>query len=102
MIGEHGWILICDPGADKPIFETGTTQCAHCGKHFPIPRFGSLPGDKESRVGRGFCRLHGKNDGWICGESCQYCNGGWERQLEVEEGTRNPTAVSVPVLWTPH
>ncbi len=98
---EHGFFLICDPGADKPIFETGSTQCCHCGGHFPMPRFGNLPGDKKSRVGRGFCGNHGKNEGWVCGPSCSICNGGWEKQLEVMEGTRNPTAVSVPVLWTP-
>ena len=95
---EHAWVSMHDPGADKPIYEGAWTQCGHCAKSFPLPRFDNLPGSKASRIGRGYCPLC---NAYICGASCVDCNGGWEKQLEIMEGTRNPTAVSVPVLWTP-
>lgn len=97
---EHGLAVIADPGADRPIREIPSTQCVHCGGHFPMPSFGSDPLSKKLRIGRGFCR---NCNGFICGEGCADCKP-WERKLEEEEGTKNPTAVSVGMpgkLWLP-
>jgi hypothetical protein len=62
-----------------------TVQCVHCGGHFFIG-----PGYTK---GRGFCM---NCNGFICGERCQECVP-WEKALEIAEGTRNPTAVSIAV-----
>ena len=59
---DFGRIIICDPGADKPIIEIGTLQCCHCMKHW-IPQPGS------GRV-RGWCW---RCQGPICGPSCVKC-----------------------------
>lgn len=59
---EAGYIIISDPGADKPLQEASTVQCVHCGGHF-IPKPGS-------GIVRGFCCNCG---GPICGPGCQAC-----------------------------
>lgn len=57
-----GFIVIADPGSDKPILEAETLQCVHCGSHW-WPR----PGSKTVR---GFCTRCG---GPICGPGCAAC-----------------------------
>ena len=62
MPRESGYLLVMDPGSDKPILEAATLQCVHCGGHW-VPRPGS-------RRVRGFCtNCHGP----ICGPGCQQC-----------------------------
>lgn len=87
---EAGYFEICDPGADKPLRREGTHQCVHCGCHFEMVRgSGSI---------HGFC---GRCNGFICGPRCIECVP-LEQWLEIQEGTRNPTAVSVGGnLWLP-
>ena len=59
---EHGRIIVCDPGSDKPILEVATLQCCHCGGHwFPQPGSGRV---------RGFCT---RCMGPICGPGCAEC-----------------------------
>lgn len=85
-----GHFTISDPGSDKPYAVVKTVQCCHCGAHFP---FG--PGYTKDR---GFCF---KCNGPICGARCLECVP-MEAQLEIMEGTRNPTAVTVGgSLWIP-
>lgn len=62
MPRESGYLVVMDPGSDKPILETATVQCVHCGGHW-VPQPGS------GRV-RGFCT---NCNGPICGPSCQQC-----------------------------
>lgn len=62
MPRESGYLVVMDPGSDKPILETATVQCVHCGGHW-VPQPGS------GRV-RGFC---GRCNGPICGPCCQSC-----------------------------
>ncbi len=82
---EHGYGVLIDPGSDKPILEQKSTQCVHCGGHFPLcPGSGKL---------RGFCY---NCNGLVCGPGCANCVP-MERMLEEMEGTKNPTAVSVAV-----
>lgn len=78
----------------KPLWEAATTTCVHCGAPFPMVRFDKDEASTRNRIGRGFC---GNCDGFYCGPNCRECNGGWERMLEICEGTRNPTAVTVNV-----
>lgn len=99
---EHGLSILTDPGIDAPLEERPTTQCVHCGGHFPTPNFGNSAADRRNRIGRGFCY---NCNGFICGAKCQECKP-TERMLEELEGTKNPTAVSVavpsgPQLWLP-
>lgn len=100
---EHGFGMMVDPGSDVPLLEEPSTQCVHCGGHFPLPSFGSDPKSKKLRVGRGFCT---NCNGFVCGEKCIDCVP-WEKRLEIDEGTLNPTAVSVgsivntSKLWLP-
>jgi len=82
---EAGHVTIIDPGADKPIATHKTLQCVHCGGHWEVK-----PG--SGRV-RGFCM---NCNGHVCGPRCSECVP-FEKRLEIEEGTRNPTAVSVGV-----
>lgn len=87
---EGGHYTICDPGSDKPLEVVMTVRCVHCGGHFP---FG--PGHTKDR---GYCY---NCRGAICGAKCLECVP-MEAQLEIMEGTRDPSAVSVGVkLWTP-
>lgn len=68
-----------------------TLQCPHCGCHWKIePGSGKL---------RGWCAKCGQA---TCGKlaCCVECNP-QERQNDIADSGRNPTAVSVPVLWTP-
>lgn len=80
---DNGLATFIDPGSDKPILEIKTLQCVHCGGHFP-----HQPGSGKIR---GFCM---RCNGPICGPNCQECVP-WEAYLEILEGTRNPTSVSV-------
>ncbi len=84
-----GHITIMDPGSDKPLEVVKTVRCVHCGGHFP---FG--PGHTKDR---GWCY---NCNGAICGAGCLTCVP-LEAQLEIMEGTRNPTAVSVGGIWIP-
>lgn len=59
---EAGLITVSDPGADRPIAEAKTLQCAHCGGHW-VPRPGS------GRV-RGWCQ---NCQGPVCGPGCAAC-----------------------------
>ncbi len=59
---ESGLIIISDPGADKPLLETKTLQCVHCGGHW-VPRPGS-------GIQRGWCS---RCNGPICGAGCVDC-----------------------------
>lgn len=59
---DAGYAVLIDPGADKPILETKTLQCKHCGGHF-VPRPGS-------GIVRGFCM---NCNGPICGPGCAEC-----------------------------
>lgn len=86
---EHGLITYFDPGSDKPVAQVRTHRCCHCGGHFP---FG--PGQTK---GRGWCF---RCNGAVCGAGCAECVP-MEAQLEIAEGTRNPTAVSVGGIWLP-
>jgi hypothetical protein len=76
-----------------------TRQCVHCGKHWHSSLRVKLP--HEPKVVRGFCM---NCNGHVCGDpGCIDCVAA-EAKLEIIEGTRNPTAVSVPVslpgkLW---
>lgn len=108
MKAECGLFTLVDP-AGKPLLEIPTTQCCHCHTHFPLPRFfphfvdGMVkliatdfgPEARQSRIGRGWCPNHGEN-GYVCGPGCAECIDR-EAKLEILEGTRNPTAVSVAV-----
>jgi hypothetical protein len=67
------------------ISESDMLQCVHCGYQWQIrPGSGKL---------RGFCF---RCNGPVCGQRCENCVP-IEAQLEIMEGTRNPTAVSVAV-----
>lgn len=49
MKNQAGYLVAIDPGADKPLAEYATLQCAHCGGHFVLVRpnrtsFGTVPG----------------------------------------------------------
>lgn len=59
---EHGLIVVADPGSDKPILETKTLQCCHCGGHwYPQPGSGRI---------RGWCQ---RCNGPVCGPGCADC-----------------------------
>jgi len=67
------------------IIEAATLQCVHCGGHWQVqPGSGKL---------RGFCF---RCNGPVCGPGCAECVP-MEAMLEIMEGTRNPTSVSVAV-----
>lgn len=118
MQGECGLYVMVEHGKDRPLFEIPTTQCAHCDKHFVLPRFlpvfvkgmvsligyGFGPEAKESRIGRGWCSNHGPN-GWVCSDECGATCIDRTAKREILEGTRNPTTISVAVpqskLWLP-
>jgi hypothetical protein len=73
-----------------------TRQCVHCGMHWNHKL--KSRDSNEPKVLRGFCM---RCNGHICGAmECLQCIPA-EAKLEIAEGTRNPTAVSVPVIWTP-
>lgn len=78
----NGLIILDDP--ETGIVEIDTLQCVHCGLEFP-----HCPGSGKIR---GFCtRCNGPTCGCAkCGECVPM-----EAQLEILEGTRNPTAVTV-------
>lgn len=88
MLKKAGYVLLTDPGADCPDFEADTLQCVHCGGHFVVnPGSGKI---------RGMCT---RCAGPICGPGCKECVP-VETYLEIMEGTRNPTAVTVAgKLW---
>jgi hypothetical protein len=109
MHGECGLFTMVDHGADKPLLEIPTTQCCHCDRHFPIPKFFAAfvdgmvkliatdfgPEARESRIGRGWCPNHGAN-GYICSAACAECIDR-EKKRGILEGIIDPTAVSVAV-----
>lgn len=72
---EHGVIIIADPGSDRPLLETKTLQCVHCGGHW-IP----LPG--SGRV-RGFCQ---RCMGPVCGPGCAECIPEEQMLENIEKG----------------
>lgn len=74
---------------DGPTVRGEMQRCVHCSAHFPIQ-----PGSGKIR---GFCY---RCNGMICGPGCVDCVPA-EAQLEIMEGTRNPSSVSVGVIWTP-
>lgn len=81
MIRPNGLVIV--QGGDGRTFEADTRMCCHCGKHWLVqPGSGNV---------RGFC---GKCNAMICGPGCLECVP-LEKQLEILEGTRNPSAVSV-------
>lgn len=80
----HGFFQMVDLFTGKSQ-EGETVQCCHCGKHFFL--------SPQTTKDRGFCYRCG---GFICGERCLNCVP-IEAELEILEGTRNPTAVSVAV-----
>lgn len=62
MQNAAGFIVVNDPGSDKPVLEAATLQCVHCGGHW-VPR-------KGSGIVRGFCL---NCNGPICGHGCAKC-----------------------------
>jgi hypothetical protein len=88
---EHGLVTIADPGSDIPYLEQATTQCKHCGGHFPL-----RPGSKTIR---GFCQ---RCNGFVCGPGCGECVP-TEQLLENIEKGRELTfrPIMAPVIWTP-
>lgn len=90
---DDGYVIVADPGSDKPIMEAKTLQCVHCGGHW-IPRPGS-------GTVRGFCM---NCNGPICGPGCAACIP-TEQLLENIEAGRpldfKPIRGNVPKLWTP-
>lgn len=88
-IRDNGLITIIDPGSDKPLLELKMLKCVHCGGSFPCQ-----PGSGKIR---GFCT---RCNGPVCGPGCAECVPE-EAMLEIIEGTRDPTAVSVGNLWIP-
>lgn len=59
---ENGVIVVCDPGADRPLLEVATVQCVHCSGHW-VPRPGS-------GIERGWCM---NCAGPVCGRGCAAC-----------------------------
>lgn len=95
-LNPHGFFEVTNLDGETTRGET--LQCCHCGGHWQLVK-------GSGRV-RGFCT---RCNQVTCGsESCMQCLH-WEAKLEVIEGTRNPTAVSVPVggsvsaggIWCP-
>lgn len=97
---EHSLGTWSDRGSDRK-FEQPMTQCAHCQRHFPHPRFDDTPEGKASRIGRGICF---KCNAYMCSEACAECIPR-EKKLDIADSGKNPTAVSVAVphspLWLP-
>ena len=88
MLKKAGYVIITDPSSDTPAFEADTLKCVHCGMHFR-----AQPGSGKIR---GICF---NCNGPICGPKCKECVPE-ERQLEIMEGTRDPSAVTVAGnLW---
>lgn len=85
---DSGLIVVSDPGADRPLAEVMTLQCAHCGGHW-VPQPGS------GRI-RGFCQ---RCCGPVCGPGCAACVP-LEQLLENYEQGRpldyRPIVASVP------
>lgn len=87
---EAGLIVVSDPGSDKPISETKTLQCCHCGGHWICQ-----PG--SGRI-RGFCM---NCNGPICGPSCATCIPTDLLLTNMEKGRPldfKPIMVSVPPM----
>lgn len=59
---EAGLITVFSPDKDRPILETPTLQCVHCGRHWQV-----RPGSGKTR---GFCS---NCNGPVCGPSCAKC-----------------------------
>lgn len=81
----HGILIETSPDMDRTVSEVPTVMCCHCQAHFPAPRFGTAPGEKESRMGRGWC---GNCAGYICSEECNRACVPWELMLENWEKGR--------------
>ena len=70
------------PRSDFGAREADTVQCVHCQMHWII-----VPG---SGMKRGFCNLC---NGLTCGkQKCESECMPWEKQMEIREGSRSPTA----------
>lgn len=79
---DAGLIVVSGPQSDA-LARSATRMCVHCGGHWVVePGSGAL---------RGFCQ---NCNGYICGPGCMECVP-VEKMLDIMEGTRNPTAVSV-------
>ena len=87
----------------QKVGEQPTTQCGHCGKHFPMPRFDRGP--RGTGKIRGMCFACNSKGVYVCGPDCPGVCGGQEKMLDILEGVLNPTAVSVSVpkskIWLP-
>lgn len=87
-LNPHGFFEMLTPEG-QPI-RGETLQCCHCGCHWQLV--------KGSGKVRGFCmRCNGPTCGPACSKECVP----QEKMLEIMEGTRNPTAVSVAGIWVP-
>ncbi len=72
---EHGVLTVSDPGADRPLLESKTVQCCHCGGQFvPEPGSGKI---------RGFCF---NCSGPICGSGCVNCVPTEQMLENIEKG----------------
>lgn len=97
---EAGRIEIITPDAPDGV-RMATAQCVHCGAHFvtkpptgikkALTSFEAMRLEQQGKTVRGWCM---NCNGPICGPQCAECVP-LEAKLEIAEGTRNPTAVSV-------
>ena len=84
MRREHGVLIEYSPDAPHEK-HLPTLQCCHCGRHWVMQ-----PGSGRRR---GYCHL--RCNSVTCGTAeCSVCVP-IEKQLDIAEGTVNPTAVSV-------
>lgn len=107
MPKEAGLITICDPGADRPLIESPTVQCVHCGCHFqlkpskplviPMTAFEAEKLEAEGRKTRGWCH---NCRGYVCGPGCAACIP-TEQLLENMEKGRPEDFRPVVCGWTP-
>ena len=84
----HGFFEVSTP--EGKTLRGETLQCVHCGNHWQMV--------KGSGKVRGFCM---RCNGPTCGPQCSAECVPQEKMLEIMEGTRNPTAVSVAGIWVP-
>lgn len=75
MRPEAGLITVVDPGMDRPLSETPTMQCVHCGRHFAV-----CPGSGKTR---GWCM---RCNGPICGPGCAACVPMEQQLANLERG----------------
>lgn len=82
-LSEAGVATWTDQGSGKPFLVLGTSQCVHCGGHFPTPRFECTDAAKATRVGRGYCY---NCNGYICGAGCLECIPEEQMLENIEKG----------------